>query len=294
MRPSSHSGAPTEGDAGTFDTETYDYTIDVRNSKVVYTLKRSFGIAYYFLGAKLPEAQTQLNVVVDEETHIDCVRNHDFVSELYKTDALVRQTDDLIDRELYPRSPTPVDRIEEVIDEYRAADRSLSSVADLWETELRLNTGEPSPETERGLLRRAVRHSCADFTELSSKIVDEHGTRLTDCDLQHARTYCEAFLACRDLVDDAFSLQDDTGTDEFNPFVTIKRDGLGSAVVTSLFEDLFESMTAAQSAVDDEDLRAYLEENTAYWRQKYESVVDSVTESYLVDEPYQQIVFRSR
>lgn len=294
MRPSSHSGSPTSGTDGRFRTKTYDFTTDVRNSKVVYTLKRAYGVAHYFLGAAVLEEQTRLNVVVDEQTQVDCVENHDFVLELYKTDALVRQTDDLIDRELYPQNPTPTDRIQAVIDEFRTADRTLPTVAELWETELELTTGDNSRAEYRTLLERAARHSCADFTALAWRIVEEQGSHLSDDDLAHARDYCESFLACRDLVDDAFSLEDDIGTDEFNPFTTVKREGIDREFVDRLFTDCFESMKTAQSAIDDPELTEYFRENTTYWVQKYESVVDSIVQSYLDEESYRDVVFRSR
>lgn len=272
----------------------YQIDPDVRDRKVRKTLRRSFKKAHHFLGGDFDPAIAHTDVSrEDGRLNVDAPYDEDIYRELYAKDAVIRQTDDRLDEELYGQEPLPEDAIEATIDEFEASYPEFDEVAQLFREEYRLKTDDLPQDERVEMMDSAASRSAADFMIVIDDIIDEYGTSLNDNDLHASHQYLQAFQAARDLMDDVLSVDEDRRNSEYNPMHNAREHDIGQATFEQLFEHRFDRMERVAEQVDDPDHRQHLQENTDYWHDEYQKAVKPIIDAYFShNDSYKQKIFR--
>ncbi|MDY6777893.1 MAG: hypothetical protein SVU32_04450 [Candidatus Nanohaloarchaea archaeon] len=271
----------------------YELDIDVRNRKVVKTLRRSFKKAHHFLGGDFDPEIAYTDATLEEGTlTVDAPYDPDFYQDLYEKDAVIRAADDRLDEELYGQEPLPQEEIKSTIATFEEDNPAFRDVAELFRTEYQLKTASLSDDERVQMIDEAAELSAADFMLLIDDIIDEYGSALDENDLDHTREYLQTFQAGRDLMDDVLSIEEDKRNGEYNPLHNAFINDIEAQEIERLFERRFDRMEELQGQIEDSSHREQLRENTEYWRDEYEKAVKPVIEAYYSDDDHRQHIFR--
>lgn len=264
----------------------YNIDVSVRNWKVVDFLNRGLEKCYYYLCADFDRSLTETHVSVDTDTvTIFATSSHEDYRDLYLRDVPIRQTDDYLDLELYPKEPLPKDEIRSTIDQFNDSFQSYEPVSRLFELEFQFLTGEVGDSKEEKLLE-AIELSSADFDLFFDDICDRFGVTLSTDDLKASKRYLHAFQSILDFIHDIYQLGGDLATNQFNPLLSAQAYNIELSVLQTFIERKFSAMRDSQSSVADDSHREFLQRTTEFWENKYDREIDPILEKFYSDGAY--------
>ena len=263
--------------------KSFDLGFSVRHPRVMATVKGALKKAFFYERANYSYETALFNAELDNgKVRIWNTPYPNQIFDLYRIDAIIRRTDDLLDDVLAKQQPVPLDKMREAIDRFLVELPEGRQVAELFLHELELLHEKEVQNVWEKICTVIDLRPC-DYFLLTNKIIEKFGSKLSVREHGAVREFYCAFQILRDLLDDIMSIEEDILKQDYNAIVVGKKFGINYHQFDNLITEKLSILEQLATHVK-KDQHSYIFHQTIdFWRKQYEILFKPLLVSYYID-----------